>query len=71
MRCDTCGKELTYIDLRDLREIYQTKEIKKICPECETILNGHLRQLRRLTDKIRNNFMERTILNLKNKLSKK
>lgn len=37
MACDICGK--TGARLNDLRDAYQTDDIKSICPECEKIVN--------------------------------
>ncbi|MEO8153602.1 MAG: hypothetical protein ABI605_11070 [Rhizobacter sp.] len=43
MACDICGKNGT--SLVDLRDTYQTSDIKAICPECETIVNRKSRSL--------------------------
>ena len=47
MACDICGKRGTV--LADLRQIYQTDDIKSICPECETAVNGKLSALQKWT----------------------
>lgn len=43
MACDICGK--TGTTLADLRESYQTADIKAICPECESIVNNKREKL--------------------------
>lgn len=45
MACDICGKIGT--TLNDLRPIYQTEEIKSICPDCEEAVNGKLSALQK------------------------
>lgn len=47
MACDICGKRGT--PLNDLRSIYQTDDIKSICPECEKVVNGKLSALQKWT----------------------
>lgn len=45
MACDICGK--TGTPLNDLRNIYQTEDIKVLCPTCESIVNKKHEQIRK------------------------
>jgi len=44
MSCDICGENK--LPVTTLREIYQTDEIKQVCPKCETEVNDHLWKLK-------------------------
>jgi hypothetical protein len=57
MACDICGK--TGTPLSDLREIYQTDEIKVMCPDCEKVVNKQLRSIQDMTGR-----MQRALLKL-------
>ncbi|MGN8004320.1 hypothetical protein ACTJKQ_14150 [Acidovorax sp. 22279] len=50
MACDICGK--TGTPLRDLREIYQTDQIKVMCPDCEKVVNKQLRSIQDMTTRM-------------------
>ena len=50
MACDICGK--TGTSLSDLREIYQTDDIKSICPDSETGVNKQLNSLQTMTGRL-------------------
>ncbi len=43
MACDICGKVGT--SLTPLHGIYQTDDIKDICPDCEKIVNAQLSKI--------------------------
>lgn len=45
MACDICGKRGT--SLAELRSVYQTDEIKAVCPDCEKVINGKLSALQK------------------------
>lgn len=63
MACDICGaNDKTLVDLRDE---YKTKDIKQICPECESVVNKHLWKVRKVTDNILGDLMRRFMLRLK------
>jgi hypothetical protein len=59
MACDTCGKVGT--DFNDLREIYQTSEVKSICPDCEKVINKQLGKLQAAASNIQINLLKRFI----------
>lgn len=68
MACDICGK--TGVTLVDLRANYQTEHIKQVCSECESTVNDHLWELRRLSAKMNERWFKRFIINLKHKYKK-
>ena len=50
MACDICEARGT--TLTELRQIYQTPEIKAICPSCEAIVNKKLTSIQGMTAKM-------------------
>lgn len=65
MACDICGK--TGTSLIDLLSIYETPEIKQICPKCESDVNTHLGKLKRMTNKMNRSWLKRFMLIRKEK----
>lgn len=56
MACDICGKTGTY--LTDLRDIYQTEDIKQMCPECGKIVNKQLGKIQSMTGKMQRSLLK-------------
>ena len=63
--CDVCGCRTEI--LIELREIYQTNEIREICPDCEKIVNKKLSALQSAVSQIQLGWMKRFMENIKNK----
>ncbi len=57
MACDICGK--TGTRLEDLLSIYQTDDIKQICPECGKDVNKQLDKIKKLTSGLTRTFLKR------------
>jgi hypothetical protein len=63
MACDICGK--TGVQLEDLMEQYQTKDIKQICSDCSSDVNKHLDKLRSMTFGIMRTWLKKYMANKK------
>lgn len=63
MACDVCGKVRT--SLTDLREEFQTDDIKAVCPDCENAINNQHRKITVAVLKIRTDWLRRFIRNRK------
>lgn len=50
MACDVCGNNDKRLE--PLREIYATKEVRQICPDCEKVINKELRKIQTATTQI-------------------
>lgn len=57
MSCDICGKNDK--PLVDLRDGYKTDDIKQICPECESVVNGKNTKLLTLVMNIKATLLKR------------
>ena len=57
MACDICGNNSK--PLTDLREIYQTREIKQICTDCETVVNKKNSELLTFVLKLRSSWLKK------------
>ena len=57
MACDICGNNSK--PLTDLREIYQTREIKQICTDCETAVNKKNSELLTFVLKLRSSWLKK------------
>ena len=57
MACDICGK--TGTPLSDLRGIYQTDDIKAICPDCEKVVNKQLDSIQSMTGRLQRALLKR------------
>ena len=68
MACDICGK--TGTPLSDLREIYQTDEIKVMCPECEKIVNKQLCSIQSMTGRLQRALLKRFMGERKERITK-
>lgn len=62
MACDICNKKGT--TLTNLRDCYQTEEIKSICPECESVVNKQQEKIMSVTWKINMQWMKEFMTNL-------
>lgn len=69
MACDICGK--TGVNLTDLNKQYQTEKIKQICDSCSKDVNSKLWDLRSLTSKMNENWLQKFMTNMRKKLSNK
>lgn len=65
MACDICCK--TGTTLADLLAVYQTPDIKSICPDCETIVNQKHRSLLHMVLRIKSALMKRFLSERKKK----
>lgn len=65
MSCDVCGCRSE--KLIPLRDIYQTEEIKELCPDCEKIVNKKLSALQSAVSQIQRGWMKRFMENIRNK----
>ena len=65
MACDICGRTGTTLQL--LHSYYQTETIKEVCSDCLSKVNQHLWELRRMSDKMNENFLKRFMDNWKHK----
>ena len=63
MTCDICKK--TGTELEPLLEIYQTEDIKSLCPKCSKITNDHLWKVRRMANKMTSSLLKRFMQTLK------
>ena len=68
MACDICGK--TGAPLSDLREIYQTDEIKVMCPDCETVVNKQLNSIQSMTGRLQRALLKRFMGERKERITK-
>lgn len=59
MSCDICGSKDK--PLEALRDIYQTDDIKSVCPDCLTIANKELAKLNSWTYRVRNVLLKRVL----------
>lgn len=57
MACDICDKRGT--SLEPLRDIYATKDIRHICPECQKVVEDHLWKLKAMTGNILTDLLRR------------
>ena len=57
MACDICGNNSK--PLTDLREIYQTSEIKQICTDCEAVVNKKNSELLTFVLKLRSSWLKK------------
>lgn len=69
-KCDLCGKETeSFMDLTELREQYQTSNVKDVCESCRKELNDYLCKIDTLISKttrqIKMNYWQKVIDNLK------
>jgi len=69
MACDLCSKTGTY--LTDLKVEYQTEDIKQVCSDCGTLINDHLWNLRKLSNKVNQSFLKRFMTEKKQNLATK
>jgi hypothetical protein len=65
MACDICGKVGT--SLTPLHDIYQTDDIKDICPDCEAIVNIQLNKIRDSHTQAQQSLLKRFMEILKGK----
>lgn len=63
MACDICGKVGT--TLTPLRDIYQTDDIKDICPDCEKIVNAQLNKIQASHGQAQRSLLKRFMTILK------
>jgi len=68
MACDICGK--TGTSLSDLREIYQTDDIKSICPDCEKVVNKQLNSIQSVTGRLQCVLLKRFMGERKERITK-
>jgi|ThiBiot_750_plan_1041556.scaffolds.fasta_scaffold107505_1 hypothetical protein len=68
MACDICGK--TGTALYDLRETYQTDDIKVICQDCEKVVNKQLRSIQSMTARLQCALLKRFIGERKERITK-
>lgn len=64
--CDLCGAENTY--LADLRDSYQTEDMKHVCSDCDNMLNKKSRKISSITLDIKRSAMKRFMANMRTKL---
>ena len=57
MACDMCGKVTN--TLESLKSEYATREIKLLCSDCMRLTNNHLWDVRKLSNKLNMNFVQR------------
>lgn len=65
MTCDICGAEGTH--LAHLFSTYATKDIKRVCPDCELTANKQLARIKHVTHNITVHWFRRFLLQLKKK----
>jgi lipoate-protein ligase B len=65
MACDICGK--TGTQLCNLRESYQTQDVKQVCEDCREDLDKQLSRIKGVTTNIVIDWMKRFITNRKEK----
>lgn len=65
MACDICGNNTK--PLEPLREIYQTAEVKQVCPDCTKVLNKELRKIQDVTTAIHVGWFKNLIARLRSK----
>lgn len=65
MACDICGK--TGTPLGELINLYQTDDIKAICPDCEKVVNKQLRSIQAMTVRIQKALLRRFMAERKTK----
>ena len=68
MACDICGK--TGTSLNSLREIYQTSDIKAICPDCEKVVNKQLNSIQSMTGRMGRVLLKRFMGERKERITK-
>lgn len=68
MACDICGK--SEMNLQQLNEEYQSKEIKDICSQCSKQVNDHLWNLRLWSSKMNESFLKQWMMNMRRKINK-
>ena len=68
MACDICGK--TGTPLSDLREIYQTDDIKAICHDCEKVVNKQLNSIQSMTGRLQRALLKRFMGERKERITK-
>ena len=66
--CDICGKQDVY--LTQIRSMYETENIKKVCEVCGREIDAHLWKLKKMSDKMTKRWLQRFMINLKTKLFK-
>lgn len=69
MACDICGK--TGVPLQQLTAQYQTDKISDLCDGCVKETNDTLGKVRSLTQKLNYTFVQRFMIELKEKFSSK
>ena len=62
MACDICKNNTK--SLVDLREIYQSDEVKQVCPDCEKVLNTELNKIQVAAGKIQRGWFKNRIKQL-------
>lgn len=67
MACDICGKSESM--LQQLNSEYETDKIKDICGACSLMVNEHLWQLRKMSNKMNQSFLKQFMENWKHKFS--
>ena len=67
--CDVCGRDDDYV--HDVREMYQTEEIKVVCDKCKKIMDKRLDQIRSLLADVRCEWFKRFLIGLRAKRFKK
>lgn len=46
-KCDLCGSACDIVYMASLRSIYQTREVRDVCPSCASWANAQLDEVRR------------------------
>ena len=67
MACDICKNNTK--SLVDLREIYQSEEVRQVCPDCEKVLNVELSKIQVAAGKIQRGWFKNRIKQLLGKES--
>lgn len=67
MACDICGK--TGTSLNNLRDCFQTKDIKSICRDCENIVNPTRDKIWMMANQMHMTLLQRFITEMKLKFT--
>jgi len=62
MTCDIC--KCNTKSLTDLQEIYQSAEVKQVCPDCEKVLDKELRKIQSAVTNIQIGWLKNRIKQL-------